>query len=116
MNNIIMKLNQEMENPMKRTVWKTEVRKLNFEETKLNGPIITGENLISIYSTTLVSEHNLFHIHAYSPKHLYIFCFNVLFIFERQTECKQGGAERERHRIQSRLQGLSCHHRARHRA
>ena len=41
--------------------------------------------------------------------------FKHLFIFERQreTECKQGrGRERERHRIWSRLQALSCQHRA----
>ena len=36
---------------------------------------------------------------------------------ERQTECEQGrGRERGRHRIQSRLQPLSCQHRARRRA
>ena len=40
---------------------------------------------------------------------------HLIFIFERETECKQGrGRERGRHRIWSRLQGLSCQHRVRH--
>ena len=37
----------------------------------------------------------------------------LMFIFERQTEREQGGAVRGRHRIRSRLQTLSCQHRAR---
>ena len=44
--------------------------------------------------------------------------FKCLFIFwehERETECEQGrGRERWRHKIQSRLQALSCQHRAPH--
>ena len=40
--------------------------------------------------------------------------FLCLFIFEREKERKQGrGRERRRHRIWSRLQALSCQHRAR---
>ena len=40
-----------------------------------------------------------------------------LFIFERERQSmSKGGAERGRHRIQSRLQALSCQHRAWHRA
>ena len=39
----------------------------------------------------------------------------LFFLFERDTEYKQGrGRERRRHRIQSRLQAPSCQHRARH--
>ena len=46
---------------------------------------------------------------------LFYFIF-LLFIFERERECvcKQGrDRERGRHRIRSRLQALSCQHRAR---
>ena len=40
--------------------------------------------------------------------------FLLIFIFERKTEHEWGrGRERGRHRIQSRLQALSCQHRAR---
>ena len=43
--------------------------------------------------------------------------FNVLFIFETETEREQGrGREWARHRIQSRLQVLSCQHKAQCRA
>ena len=43
---------------------------------------------------------------------LWIF-FNVyLSLRERETELKQKGAERETHRIWSKLQALSCQHRA----
>ena len=39
----------------------------------------------------------------------------LMFIFERETECERGrGREREGHRIQSRLQALSCQHRSPH--
>ena len=46
---------------------------------------------------------------------IYIFKCFLMFIFETETECKLGRAEREkgRHRIWSRLQALSCQHRAR---
>ena len=40
-------------------------------------------------------------------------CFKCLFICERETECEWGRSrERGRHRIQSRLEALSCQHRA----
>ena len=51
----------------------------------------------------------------------FFYCFFILiswknflmFIFERDTECKQGkDRERGRHWIRSRLQALSCQHRA----
>ena len=45
--------------------------------------------------------------------HFFIF---LLFIFEWETECKRRRSrERDTHRIRSRLQALSCQHRARHR-
>ena len=53
------------------------------------------------------------------PRNIYLFNFcNVLFYFwERQRESEQGrGRERGRHRIQSRLQALSCQHGAQSRA
>ena len=44
----------------------------------------------------------------------YKFFLMFLFIFETEREHKQGrGRERGRHRIRSRLQALSCQHRAR---
>ena len=49
----------------------------------------------------------------------FFFFFYILLIFERErkTEHKWGrGRERGRHRIPSRLQALSCQHRARRRA
>ena len=43
--------------------------------------------------------------------------FFLMFLFEREREkASRGGVERGRHRIQSRLQALSCQHRAQHRA
>ena len=46
-------------------------------------------------------------------EHVSLNFFSCLFIFERETECKRGkGRERGRHRIQSRLQAMSCQHRA----
>ena len=39
-----------------------------------------------------------------------------MFIFEREIEHEWGGAERGRHRIRSRFQAPSCHHRAPRRA
>ena len=40
--------------------------------------------------------------------------FKKMFIFEREIEYKRGrGRQRGRHRIWSRLQALSCHHRTR---
>ena len=45
---------------------------------------------------------------------LNFFILNV-YLFWRETKCKHGrGRERGRHRIRSRLQALSCQHRARH--
>ena len=38
----------------------------------------------------------------------------MLILRERQSVSKGGGREKGRHRIQSRLQALSCQHRARH--
>ena len=46
---------------------------------------------------------------------LFYFILMLIYFWERQTECKLGrGRERGRHRIWSRLQALSCQHRARH--
>ena len=42
-----------------------------------------------------------------------------IYFFEREIETEResrGGAERERHRIQSKLQALSCQHRAQRQA
>ena len=52
------------------------------------------------------------------PVYPLLFFKKCLFNFkERETEHEQGrGREREGHRIQSRLQALSCQHRARRRA
>ena len=44
----------------------------------------------------------------------YFYLLNTdLYLKERKTECEQGrGRERGRHRVQSRLQALSCQHRS----
>ena len=49
-----------------------------------------------------------------SQYHIVFYFFNVfIFIFETETEHEQGrGRERGKHRIQSRLQALSCQDRA----
>ena len=53
----------------------------------------------------------------FSKRSLFKKKFNVYFIFEREREReRRGGAERAKHRIQSRLQALSYQHRARRRA
>ena len=61
--------------------------------------------------------HELLGVFSVLDSGPFFFFFLHVFIFERdsETEHEQGGAERgiRRHRIRSRLQALSCQHRAR---
>ena len=50
-------------------------------------------------------------------KYLFMNKFFLIYFCERDTKHEHGkGRKRRRHRIQSRLQALSCRHKARHRA
>ena len=53
-------------------------------------------------------------IHGFKPWYLFFLFLNVLFILERERERAQAGRGRVRegHRIGSRVQSLSCQHRA----
>ena len=62
-----------------------------------------GQNRLKISSVTMVFKKNFF-------------CVFIYFLRERKREtgASRGGAERGRHKIQSRLQALSCQGRTRH--
>ena len=70
--------------------------------------------------------HKFWYVALFSVRSKYCYIFFIIlkilmFIIyfwetEKETECKWGKLERGRHQISSRLQALSCQHRAQHRA
>ena len=84
-----------------------------------SGSVLTAQSLEPALDSVCVSLSLLLPCsHSVSPSLSFLFFlifFNVyLFLRQRETEHEQGRSrERGRHRIQSRLQALSCKHRAR---